>query len=161
MVAHHVTGMVVQAQAARIMARQQPETLDGTLAGIEEAGGDALAAMRRVVGLLRDTEDAVGTAAPVPGPEQLSELVGRFDGHGPEVQLRLPADPAPTWPPEVAGTVHRIVQEALTNIARHAAHARTATVDVAQGPEGVTVTVTDDAPPGHPGTGTGSRAGSA
>ncbi|MGC0312815.1 signal transduction histidine kinase [Kitasatospora acidiphila] len=149
-VAHHVTGMVVQAQAARIMARQQPETLDGTLAGIEEAGGDALAAMRRVVGLLRDTEDAVGTAAPVPGPEQLSELVGRFDGHGPEVQLRLPADPAPTWPPEVAGTVHRIVQEALTNIARHAAHARTATVDVAQGPEGVTVTVTDDAPPGHP-----------
>ncbi|MCC9312406.1 histidine kinase [Kitasatospora sp. RB6PN24] len=148
-VAHHVTGMVVQAQAARITARRRPETLDGTLAGIEEAGGEALAAMRRVVGLLRDTEDAVGTAVPAPGPEQLSELVRRLDGHGPEVRLRLPAGPLPTWPPEVAGTVHRIVQESLTNIARHAAHARSATVDVAQGPDGVTVTVTDDAPAGH------------
>jgi signal transduction histidine kinase len=149
-VAHHVTGMVVQAQAARIMARRRPESLDSTLVGIEDAGNEALTAMRRVVGLLRDTEDAVGTAALAPGPEQLAELVRRFDGHGPEVRLHLPADPAPGWPPEVAGTVHRIVQEALTNIARHAAHARSATVDVAHGPDGVTVTVTDDAAPGHP-----------
>ncbi|MCX5112496.1 hypothetical protein OOK13_29270 [Streptomyces sp. NBC_00378] len=75
-------------------------------------------------------------------------MVSRFDGHGPEVHLRLPTDPTP-WPPEVATTVHRIVQESLTNIARHAAHAGSATVDVTHGPDGVTVTVTDDAPPGR------------
>ncbi|MDT0450572.1 sensor histidine kinase [Streptomyces hesseae] len=147
-VAHHITGIVVQAQAARIVARRQPESLDATLAGIEEAGGEALSAMRRVVGLLRDTDDVATTAPTAPGPEQLAELIGRFDGHGPEVSLRLPPDPTP-WPPEVATTVHRIVQEALTNIARHAAHARSAIVDIAHGPEGVTVTITDDASPGH------------
>ncbi|MEW2486970.1 ATP-binding protein [Streptomyces sp. NPDC048411] len=104
--------------------------------------------MRRVVGLLRDTDDVATTAPTAPGPEQLAELVRRFDGHGPEVSLRLPVDPAP-WPPEVATTVHRVVQESLTNIARHAAHARSASVDIAHGPDTVTVTVTDDATPGH------------
>ncbi|MFF7247580.1 sensor histidine kinase [Embleya sp. NPDC008237] len=147
-VAHHITGMVVQTQAARIVARRRPESLDTTLAGIEEAGGEALAAMRRVVGLLRDTDDVATTAPTAPGPEQLAELVRRFDGHGPEVSMRLPAKSAP-WPPEVATTIHRIVQEALTNVARHAAYARTAIVDIVEGPETVTVTVTDDAPPGR------------
>lgn len=118
-VAHHTTGIVVQAQAARIVAGRQPENLDATLAGIEEAGDEALTAMRRVVGLLRDTGDGVTTAPTDSGPDQLADLVRRFDGHGREVSLRLPAEPA-SWPPEVATTVHRIVQEALTNIARHA-----------------------------------------
>ncbi|WP_331749643.1 MULTISPECIES: histidine kinase [unclassified Streptomyces] len=147
-VAHHITGIVVQTQAARIVAGRRPESLDATLADIEEAGGEALTAMRRVVGLLRDTDDVATTAPTAPGRQELAELIRRFDGHGPEVHLRLPVDPTP-WPPEVATTVHRIVQESLTNIARHAAHARSAAVDVTHGPDGVTVTVTDDAPPGH------------
>ncbi|MGW1192194.1 sensor histidine kinase [Streptomyces sp. NPDC002559] len=146
-VAHHITGIVVQAQAARIVAGRRPENLDVTLNDIEEAGGEALTAMRRVVGLLRDTDDVATTAPTAPGRQELTELVRRFDGHGPEVCLRLPADPAP-WAPEVATTVHRIVQESLTNIARHAGHARSAVIDIAHGPDGVTVTVTDDAPPG-------------
>ncbi|WP_380285955.1 sensor histidine kinase [Kitasatospora purpeofusca] len=147
-VAHHITGVVVQTQAARILARRRPESLDSTLAGIEEAGGEALAAMRRVVGLLRDTDDVATTTPTAPGPDQLAELVRRFHGHGPEVELRLPAE-ATEWPPEVATTVHRIVQEALTNIARHAAHARTATVDITHGTADITVTVIDDAAPGR------------
>nr|WP_308369255.1 MULTISPECIES: response regulator transcription factor [unclassified Streptomyces] len=53
------------------------------------------------------------------------------------MSLRLPADPTP-WPPEVATTVHRIVQEALTNIARHAAHARSADVEITHGPDTLT-----------------------
>ncbi len=150
-VAHHLTGVVLQTQAARIVARRSPEALDGTLAGIEQAGADALAAMRRVVGLLRDAEEGAGTA---PGPEQLTDLVRRFEGqgHGPAVRLNLPADSTP-WPPEVTSTVYRVVQEALTNIARHAPHARSATVDVARAPSGLSVEVVDDAPPGaarHP-----------
>lgn len=161
-VAHHVTGIVVQTQAARIVARRRPESLDTTLAGIEEAGGEALTAMRRVVGILRDVDDAAPTAPPTPHPDQLRELIRRFEGQGPgpTVSLRLPADPTP-WPPEVATTIHRIVQEALTNIARHAPHASTVEIgieidsgmdtDIDHGPDTgtITVTITNDGPPGH------------
>jgi signal transduction histidine kinase len=142
-VAHHVAGIVVQAQAARIAAAKHPEALDPTLAGIESAGNDALAAMRQVVGLLRDPSD---TGSRTPGPEQLSDLVGRFARHGPSVQLRLPEAGRPPWPPEVAATVHRIVREALTNIVLHAPDAASVTVTVADDPSVVSVEVTDDAP---------------
>jgi signal transduction histidine kinase len=148
-VAHHITGVILQAQAARIVARKHPEALEETLTGIETAGTDALGAMRRVVGLLRDADDGATT---VPGPEQLAELVRRFDGHGPAVCLNLPPDDAPL-PPEVTTAIYRIVQESLTNIARHAPHARSVTVGVARDRHGVTVDITDDAPPGayrHP-----------
>ncbi|WP_308249929.1 sensor histidine kinase [Sphaerisporangium fuscum] len=141
--AHHVTGIVLRAQAARLTARRHPETVDGSLADIEAAGSGALAATRRVVGLLRD----VGDGAPARlGLEGLAELVARFDGRGPEVRLRAAADEA-AWPPGVAGTVYRIVQEALTNVARHAPRARSVTVGVEQDGERVTVEVVDDGPP--------------
>ncbi len=148
LVAHHITGIVVQAQAARLVAGKHPEKLDDSLAAIETAGSDALAAMRRVVGLLRDTaEDDAAPAAP--GPERLGELVGRFDDRGgPAVHARLPDDEEQSaWPPEVAGTVYRVVQESLTNIARHAPHAPTVTVSVTRDRQAITVEVVDDAPP--------------
>ncbi|WP_433255945.1 sensor histidine kinase [Streptosporangium sp. CA-135522] len=144
-VAHHITGIVLQTQATRLLARKRPETVDGSLADIEAAGSDALAAMRRVVGLLRDADDAAPVA---PGPERLSDLVERFGGHGPAVCLRLPdGEDESVWPPEVAGTVYRVVQESLTNISRHARHARSVTVSVARDREAVVVEVVDDASP--------------
>jgi signal transduction histidine kinase len=136
-----VAGIVVQAQAARLVAAKRPETLDGMLTGIESAGNDALAAMRRVVSLLRDPGDAAGLA---PGPEQLSDLAGRFAGHGPAVRLRLPDADQPPWPPEVAAAVYRIVQEALTNVALHARDAATVAIVVDGDQSGVRVEVTDD-----------------
>ncbi|MER6948676.1 sensor histidine kinase [Nonomuraea sp. NPDC000554] len=142
-VAHHVTGIVLQAQAAQLISRKHPEKVDDSLADIEAAGSDALAATRRVVGLLRDAGDS---ASATPGPERLSELVERFGGHGLAVRLRLPAD-EPVWPPEVTSTVYRIVQESLTNVSRHAPHARSVTVSVAEERQAVTVEVLDDAPP--------------
>jgi signal transduction histidine kinase len=140
-VAHHITGIVLQAQAAQLVAGEHP--LTGPLAGIEAAGSDALAAMRRVVGLLRDTDDAAPATA---GPERISELVDRFAGHGPPVQLRMP-DGERRWPPEVTSTVYRVVQESLTNISRHAPHASAVTVSVAQEQRRITVEVVDDATP--------------
>jgi signal transduction histidine kinase len=140
-VAHHITAIVLQAQTARL---RQP--VDGPLAGIEAAGSDALAAMRRLVALLRDTDDAVPAT---PGPERLGDLVNRFNG--PAVKLRLPEEDESAWPPEVASTVYRIVQESLTNVSRHARHARTVTVDVTvdvtSDGDAVIVEVADDAPP--------------
>ena len=141
--AHHLTGIVLQAQAARIVARKRPGELDDSLAGIEGAGSAALTAMRRVVGLLRDADDA---APAKPGPEQLTDLVRRFDGSGVPVALRLPAQPQ-VWPPEVTSTVYRVVQESLTNVSRHAPHARSVTVTVEQDAGSVRVEVADDGPP--------------
>ncbi|WP_106399770.1 sensor histidine kinase [Actinocorallia populi] len=141
-VAHHITGMLVQAQAAQVVARRTPEKVPQTLAGIEAAGADALAAMRRAVGLLRDTADAAPSS---PGPERLEELVERFARQGTPVELTLPDDAS--WPPEVATTLYRIVQEALTNVARHAPQARSVAVAVGRDERSVAVEVVDDAPP--------------
>lgn len=143
-VAHHITGILIQAQAAQLVARGHPEKTADSLARIETAGSDALAAMRRIVGLLRNTDDAAPAA---PEPEQLTALIERFSQHGPPVHLRM-AGKNPSWPPEVISTVYRIIQEALTNIARHAPRARSVIVTVAHEPEAVTVEVVDDAPPG-------------
>ncbi|MET7338087.1 sensor histidine kinase [Nonomuraea sp. NPDC005650] len=141
-VAHHVTCVVLQAQTARLLAGKRPERLATSLADIEAAGSDALAATRRVVGLLRDP------ARGLPALERLDELVRRFGGHGPDVRLRLPdGEDASLWPPEVTTTVYRIVQESLTNVSRHASQARSVTVTVARSGESVTVEVADDAPP--------------
>jgi signal transduction histidine kinase len=141
-VAHHITGMLIQAQAAQVLARRDPAKVAGSLGDIEAAGSDALAAMRRVVGLLRD--DAA--APPSTDQEDLAELVERFGRQGPEVRLRVPGDEA-AWPPEVTSTVYRIVQEALTNVLRHAPRARSVAVTVGRDPHGFTVEVADDAPP--------------
>jgi signal transduction histidine kinase len=142
-VAHHVTGIVVQAQAARFADRDHAAPLAAALASIETAGLDTLTAIRRLVGLLRDAGDTSGAGA----PEPIGLLVERFTRHGPAVDLRIPANlTSGGWPPEVAGTVYRIVQEALTNVARHAAGARSVTVTITDDPEQVTVEVTDDAP---------------
>jgi signal transduction histidine kinase len=154
-VAHHITGMVIQAQAGQLVAAKSPGRAAESLTGIETAGAEALRAMRRVVGLLRDTDDAPPAT---PGPEHLGELVERFTRQGPPVRLRQTADTA-AWPPEVTSTVYRIVREALTNVARHAAHAHdvTVTVTVDDDRSAVTVEVTDDAPPGRTGPLSGPR----
>ncbi len=144
-VAHHVSGIVMHTHAAQIMLRKQPDQLGDALADIKRSGTDAMDAMRRVVALLRDVEDGAAVTA---GPEQLVDLVRRFEEHGPAVDLRLPTR-APSWPPVVTTTVYRVVQESLTNIARHARGARAATVTVSQDSTDITVEIGDDAPP-HP-----------
>ncbi|MEU7454361.1 sensor histidine kinase [Streptosporangium roseum] len=136
-VAHHITSIVLQAQAAQLVTAKHPEKTAGSLADIETAGSEALAATRRVVGLLRD---AVPASA---GCERLEELIEGFPG--PRAHLRLAAEPS-GWPPEVSGTVYRIVREGLTNVSRHAPHARAVTIGITQHEKAVTVEVEDDAP---------------
>ncbi|MEV4799528.1 histidine kinase [Nonomuraea sp. NPDC049421] len=138
-VAHHVTSIVLQAQAAQLVTAKHPDRTAASLAGIEAAGHEALAATRRVVGLMRES------APGVTGSEEFAELVGRFDGHGRSARLRLAAEPD-GWPAEVRSTVYRVVRESLTNVAKHAGHARVITVGITQDEQAVTVVVEDDAP---------------
>nr|WP_237418152.1 histidine kinase [Actinomadura rayongensis] len=145
-VAHHVTGIVVQAQAARFaagsQAAQSPEQLDRMLASIEKAGGEALASMRRMVGLLRDASDDPAGLRPVGGLDQIADLVGRWTG--PRAFLTIDRNVGAP-PPEVATTLHRIVQEALTNVRKHAADATAVRIAITRsGPDAVAIEVADD-----------------
>ncbi|MBB1251820.1 sensor histidine kinase [Streptomyces alkaliterrae] len=120
-VAHHVTGIVVQAQAARTIRETAPERLDPLLEGIERAGAETLESMRRLVRVLRE-EDG-GTVRPENLLTELGVLVSVFgerEGGG-TATLEVAADARSVrLAPEVETSVHRLVQEALTNVARHA-----------------------------------------
>ncbi|MCP2341947.1 sensor histidine kinase [Actinomadura rupiterrae] len=152
-VAHHVTGIVVQAQAARFAASsgaaaQSPEQLDRMFGQIEKAGTEALTSMRRMVGLLRDAQEPgrgpePGATRPVGDLTQIADLVDGF-GDTPPAALAL-ADDLGELPPEVVTSVHRVVQEALTNARKHAADATVVRVSVARlGDGSVEVAVRDD-----------------
>lgn len=141
-VAHHVSAIVLRTQAARLVVRRQPERGDEALAEIETAGSDALAAMRQVVGLLREARTGDGDA----DAGRLAELVERFGAHGPRVDLRIDGDES-RWPPEVTATVYRLTREALTNVRRHAPRAATVTIRVADTGAELVVEIDDDAPP--------------
>ncbi|MEU5989202.1 histidine kinase [Spirillospora sp. NPDC047418] len=155
-VAHHVTGIVVQAQAARFAAQagagQQPADLDRMFGGIEKAGTEALTSMRRMVGLLRDAQhvnapdgealaDGGSATRPVGDLAQLQELVAGFT-HPPATLVLAPGLGA--LPPEVAASAHRVVQEALTNVRKHAADAEAVRVTLDRAGGGVEVSVRDD-----------------
>ncbi|OLT01631.1 hypothetical protein BJF90_30810 [Pseudonocardia sp. CNS-004] len=143
-VAHHVTGIVVAAQAAAVVARTSPDDVDRALAAIETAGSDALTAMRRMVGVLRG-QDMEGARTPGAELAEVRTLVHRFD---PEARLvRLTGDPGlehAVLPPGVAATAFRVVQEALTNVRRHAPHVAAVEVDVRIREEALLVSVRND-----------------
>ena len=163
-VAHHVTGMVVATQAARLVAAQPGAPLDPVLASIEAAGTEALTAMRRLVGVLRsdpdDPSDPTGGEAagptgpgrrtPVPQVAELSELVRRFETATDAVSVQLRGTPAELGdlPGELQSTLYRLTQEALTNTARHAPGAERVVVEVARGGGEVSVQITDSGAPG-------------
>ncbi len=144
-VAHHVTGIIVAAQSAAVVARTSPDDVDRALAAIEHAGGDAMAAMRRMVGVLRGQAD--GEAARTPGAELggVPALVRGFDPHARVV--RLSGDPNlqhAVLPAGVAATGYRVVQEALTNVRRHAPGAAHVEVDMRIHARALHVTVRND-----------------
>lgn len=115
LVGHYVTGMVVQAQAGQHVARNDPDAAVAALHRIELAGADAMTAMRRMIGGLR--EDA--TITPGVGWEEIESLRDAAVRDG--LPLRLTIDPdARTVPIELTASVHRILAESLTNVRRHA-----------------------------------------
>ncbi|MFJ4974412.1 sensor histidine kinase [Streptomyces coeruleorubidus] len=148
-VAHHVTGILVQTQMARMMAARQPQDLDPVLAGIERAATEALASMRRTVGVLRDTGPEAADRRPVGDLAAVTDLVEGFAT--PAQKTVLHRDPAVSddLPHEVQAAAFRVVQEALTNVRRHAGDATRVTVRLARPGDRLEVTVTDD---GHGGT---------
>ena len=131
-VAHHIGGMVVQAQAAQAVAEPDPGAAARVLPTIERAGTDALSAMRRMVAALR-CSSAYGTAGgapltPTTTPTVYPQPVPGTATGGTEARLAVAlTEPVPA---EVATSVLRLVQESVTNARRHAEGAREIDVTV-------------------------------
>lgn len=138
-VGHHLTGMVVQAQAARHVAASRPAVAVDALGRIEGAGLDALASMREMVGALRN--DAPTTAGGT--WEDVERLLEDAAAHGEPVRASI--DPAVRdQATALAPSVHRILTEALTNVRRHGQGVTRVEVEVRAAGDSLLVTVRDD-----------------
>jgi signal transduction histidine kinase len=122
-VAHHVSRIAVQAETARLTTPGLSDLGEQRFDEIASTARDALADMRRLLGVLRADP---GTRHPQPGLEQIEELIDAARASGTSVRLHL-RGPVVTLPAGVDLSAYRIVQEALTNARRHAP---TADVDV-------------------------------
>jgi signal transduction histidine kinase len=140
-VGHSVSVMTVQASAARRLLRPQQEKEREALLVVEKTGREAMAEMRRMVGVLRRPEEAPALA-PQPSLEQIETLVDHTREAGLPVTLRIEGDPV-QLPPGVDLTAYRLVQEALTNTMKHA-QASSAEVVVRYGDGDVELTISDD-----------------
>jgi signal transduction histidine kinase len=141
-VAHNISLINVQAGVALHLIDQQPEQARTALAAIKRASKEALAELRSVLDVLRQVDEQE-PRAPAPGLRDLDTLVSRASAAGLDVRVEI-SGTAQTLPPGVDLAAYRIVQEALTNVVRHAGPAAAATVRVAYGDGGVTVQVEDD-----------------
>src|SRR5215213_9816421 len=141
-VAHSISVIAVQSGVGAHVAKTQPEEAAKALAAIEATSRAALTELRRLLGVLRQEDEPQGALAPVPGLADLDSLLAEVGKAGLVVKLQING----TRPPLPAGvdlSAYRIVQEALTNVVKHAGPAR-AQVVVGYGDQEVTVEVIDD-----------------
>jgi signal transduction histidine kinase len=153
-IGHSVSVMTVQASAVRRLMREDQGKERAALETVESTGREALAEMRRMIGVLRGSDGAPDLSPP-PTLAQLDRLVDTVRAAGLDVVVETEGEPVPL-PAGLDLTAYRLVQEALTNTLKHAAATRAAICLRYRG--GVlTVAVKDDGrgpePDARPGTG--------
>ena len=131
----------------RLMAKR-PEEASTALESIETIGRTAQEELRVVLGLLRDEEHRTAALAPAPKLVDVKELVETVRASGTPVDLHMSGTDRPLSP-ALELSVYRVVQEALTNVVKHAPGAR-ATVDLAVCDREIRLDVTDDGRPAEP-----------
>jgi len=142
-VAHHVSLMAVQSEAAAALLPGRPDEASKSVEVIGRTAREALTELRRLLGVLRGPADVDGrpTTAPSPSVSQLDDVLAQVRQAGIAVDLRVEGSPS-KLPPGVDLAAYRIVQEALTNTVKHSG-ACEAAVTVRYEPGYVTVSVTD------------------
>jgi signal transduction histidine kinase len=151
-VAHSISVMVVQARGGRRVLQSEPAEASEAFAAIERTGHEALDEMRRLLGMLRRSDEEVALA-PQPSLRELGRLVEQIEAAGLPVQVVLEGQPR-ELPPGVELSAFRIVQEALTNALKHAGPAR-ARVVIRYGVDDLELEIADDGLGGGNGTGPG------
>ncbi|NXY99094.1 two-component sensor histidine kinase [Streptomyces sp. BR123] len=143
-VAHDISGIVAQAQAARFVADRNPAAVVAALERIERVGLAALTSLDRTVGALRE---------PLPGTTEVVELISRFETEGGvRARIGIGEGVEGALSREAAAIVHRVVTEALTNVRRHATGATRVDVRLAFDGRAVRLTVADDGASASPPT---------
>jgi signal transduction histidine kinase len=155
-VTHNVSMMVVQAGAARRVLGASPDEARSALLAIEESGRSAIVELQHMLGLLvqpAEPEDIgpagtseTGPLRPQPGLDQLRPLIGRVTAAGLPVEFRVHGTPR-TLPPGMDLAAYRVVQEALTNVIKHAGQS-SARVTLDYRYDALVIEVTDDGRPG-------------
>jgi signal transduction histidine kinase len=140
-VAHHISVISVQTGLARYVFASEPRTARGALDTIDASAKEALDELRRMLTVLR-SDDEGAPAAPMPGLARLEQMAERLRTGGVAVSLTVEGVPRPLTP-GVDLCAYRVVQEALTNVVKHAPGA-SAEIRLAYEPHQVTVSVTDD-----------------
>ncbi|MGZ0147989.1 sensor histidine kinase [Kribbella sp. WER1] len=144
-VAHSMGLIAVKAGVANHVLQVRPEEVSDALSVIESTSRDALVELRHMLGLLRSPDEPADLAPPA-GLAALPELVARVESTGVRVDLAVDVD---VLPEAVGLTVHRIVQECLTNVTKHA-HADRCRITLSGGANAVQVEVSDDGVGGTP-----------
>jgi signal transduction histidine kinase len=157
-VAHHVSLMAVQAEAATSLLPDRPEQARRSVEIIGDTARQALAELRRLLGVLRSPSERLETA-PSASLGELGEVLDQVRGAGLAVDLEVVGTPGPLAP-GVDLTAYRIVQEALTNTIRHAQASRAA-VTLSYEPGYITVRIADSGPHGGPPPGENGSAAAA
>jgi len=141
-VAHAVSVMIVHADGAAYTIRSKPEVAENAVRTIADTGRQALTEMRRLLGVLR-SDDAETQWAPQPDARGVVELAENTRAAGVPVRLEITGD-VDDLPVGVGLSVYRIVQEALTNIIKHAGTGTTAIVRLARTQEELRLEVLDN-----------------
>lgn len=147
--AHTVSVMTLHAGVGRDALPRDPDAAARALDTIRDAGRSAMGEVQALVAVLRNGSDPVETA-PAPGLDRVPDLVDAARSTGLDVDLDIAVDG--DVPEVVQLTAHRIVQESLTNVVRHA-QARHVAVRITGGPESLDLEVRDDGVGGDPGEG--------
>jgi signal transduction histidine kinase len=141
---HSISVIKVQAGVAVHLARKRGEEVPEALLAIQEASRDATRELRATLDVLRtDLGDAAGDESPGSGLDRLDELVGRARAAGVPATVSVGGDER-SLPAEVDRAAYRIVQEALTNVGRHAGRPATVSVRLDYRPDGLAVQIDDD-----------------
>ncbi|MEU9334603.1 histidine kinase [Streptomyces sp. NPDC048290] len=142
-VAHHIALVNVQAGVAAHVMDKRPDQAKEALAHVREASRSALNELRATVGLLRQSDDPEAPTEPAPGLAVLDELVATFHHAGLRIEVAR-ADQGVTLPAAVDLAAYRVIQEALTNVQKHAGVEAKAEVSVVRVGPDIEITVLDD-----------------
>jgi signal transduction histidine kinase len=143
-IAHNVSVMVVQADGASYALAGDPDRAREALGAISATGRQALAEMRRLLGVLRREEAGAGSErAPQPGIGELSALLDQARGAGLPVSFTVEGEPRPL-PGGAALAAYRIVQESLTNTRKHAGPVASASVRLRYSPDALVLAISDN-----------------